>query len=54
VKDNGVGYPEAFDYENSETLGLEIVLTFARQLRGTFEYQNLNGTFCKITFPKLE
>jgi two-component sensor histidine kinase len=34
VSDNGIGIPEDFDVENSETLGLQLIILLAEQLEG--------------------
>ncbi|EMF73545.1 GHKL domain protein [Leptospira interrogans serovar Icterohaemorrhagiae str. Verdun HP] len=36
VEDNGIGMPEEFDLDKSESLGLKLVGILARQLRGKF------------------
>ncbi|WP_423201989.1 sensor histidine kinase [Leptospira noguchii] len=36
VEDNGIGMPEEFDLDKSESLGLKLVEILARQLRGKF------------------
>lgn len=36
VGDNGIGMPEAFDLEQSESLGLRLVGILSKQLKGTF------------------
>lgn len=36
VGDNGIGMPETFDLEQSESLGLRLVGILSKQLKGTF------------------
>ena len=48
--DNGVGLPEDIDYHKSETLGLELVRTLVKQLKGTIKLNSNGGTEFKITF----
>ncbi|MDS4041858.1 MAG: PAS domain S-box protein [Candidatus Competibacter sp.] len=50
VWDNGVGLPPAVDPQHSETLGLTIVATLIRQLRGDLTLQRVGGTGFTITF----
>ena len=44
VLDNGVGIPEAVDFENSDTLGLQLVSILVEQLDGELELKRDNGT----------
>ncbi|MDS4029076.1 MAG: PAS domain S-box protein [Candidatus Contendobacter sp.] len=50
VWDNGVGLPPAVDPQHSETLGLTIVATLIRQLRGNLTLQRVGGTGFTISF----
>ena len=49
VEDNGIGIPESFDWENTESLGLNIVNLLVRQLDGGIELIRNNGTLFRIT-----
>ena len=51
VSDNGIGLPKGFDLEKTETLGLQIVHTLAKQLSGRIEVHSNGGTTFKITIP---
>ncbi|CAA9589434.1 Phytochrome, two-component sensor histidine kinase; Cyanobacterial phytochrome B [uncultured Synechococcales cyanobacterium] len=51
VSDNGVGFPKNLDFQNTESLGLQLVNTLAAQLRGRVELSSNGGTEFKITFP---
>jgi len=50
VEDNGIGIPETFDIETSETLGLQLVQTLTLQLEGEIKFSNNNGTRIEIVF----
>lgn len=52
VKDNGVGLPADFDYEESDTLGIKLVSTLVEQIEGTMQVDKKNGTCFKIQFRK--
>jgi len=52
VKDNGTGFPEDLDYENTKSLGLRLVNMLTRQLDGTIELDGSGGAEFRITFPK--
>jgi len=51
VSDNGVGVPEGFDYERSETLGIQLVYLLAGQIGGTVSVQPRDPTRFVIRFP---
>ncbi|MES2569317.1 MAG: histidine kinase dimerization/phosphoacceptor domain -containing protein [Verrucomicrobiota bacterium] len=53
VSDDGVGFPEGFDLEGSQTLGLKLVRDLTRQLNGRLEFIEGAGTTVRITFPEL-
>ncbi len=44
ISDNGIGFPEDFDFQNTETLGLQLVFSLIDQHDGTIEYDKKNGT----------
>ncbi len=50
VSDNGVGIPAYVDLENPVTLGLVLVRTFSRQLRGTVDIIRNKGTEVRVKF----
>jgi len=52
VEDNGVGMPEGFRVENTESLGLQLVQTLIEQLEGTIKLSTNEGTKYLITFVK--
>ena len=55
IADNGVGMPEDFDLETTETLGLRLVRMLVRQLDGTLLVNSSrNGTNFQIKFSELK
>lgn len=54
VTDFGVGLPEGFEIEKSESLGLSLVYTLVDQLDGELSLNRLGGTKFLITFDKQE
>jgi two-component sensor histidine kinase len=54
ISDNGVGFPKDLDFRNTETLGLQLVMTLVKQLRGTIELDRSSETEFKITFAPIE
>ena len=54
VGDNGKGLPSHIDYRNTESLGLQLVVTLVDQLSGTIELENNNGVNFIINFKHNE
>lgn len=50
VSDNGKGIPETVDFENPETLGLQLVSILVNQLEGEIELKRENGTEFSMRF----
>lgn len=50
VSDNGIGFPLDLDFQNTDSLGLDVVCTLTEQLEGTIELDRSKGTIFKITF----
>jgi len=53
VGDNGVGLGPTVDHDPPRTLGIQLIHTLVRQLRGTVEILSEGGTRYIITFPVL-
>ncbi len=54
IRDNGIGFPKDLDFQNTDSLGLQLVNTLVNQLRGTITLNRNGGTSFKIEFPKEE
>jgi len=54
VSDTGIGFPEDIDFRNTNTLGLQLVITLVEQLDGTIELDRSKGTAFKITFGEIK
>jgi len=52
VQDNGAGLPAGFDYQNVDTLGLQLVPVMAKQIGGSFRINSERGTEAVITFTQ--
>ncbi|MCP4040817.1 MAG: hypothetical protein GY731_02520, partial [Gammaproteobacteria bacterium] len=52
VADDGVGIPEELDWQNTDSLGLLIVVSLAQQLDGSIELDRSHGTCWAITFKR--
>jgi len=54
ISDDGVGIPENINFEETETLGLQLVNSLVNQLEGTIKLDRDNGTEFKIIFRELK
>ncbi|MDG2246292.1 MAG: PAS domain S-box protein [Flavobacteriales bacterium] len=52
VTDNGVGMPEDYNPEESDSLGIYLVYALVEQLDATIQIKNENGTRFLLTFEK--
>ncbi|MCK6649137.1 MAG: PAS domain S-box protein, partial [Bacteroidia bacterium] len=50
IGDNGIGLPPDIDYRNTESLGLQLVVTLTDQLNGVIELDSQKGTNYRIVF----
>jgi PAS domain S-box-containing protein len=50
VSDNGIGLPDDFQMEGTESLGMQLILAFAQQIDGEIELAGKGGTNISITF----
>jgi two-component system, sensor histidine kinase PdtaS len=51
VRDTGIGFPEGFDFRNTESLGLQLVGMMTEQLGGTLTLTRGGGTTFTISIP---
>jgi len=54
LSDNGAGLPKNIDFRNTESLGLQLVVTLTEQLNGTIELDTTNGTAYTIIFNQTQ
>jgi PAS domain S-box-containing protein len=52
VSDNGIGFPEDIDFRNTESLGMQLVITLVEQLDGSIELDRSSGTAFRIRFSQ--
>lgn len=50
ISDNGKGIPKSLDFRKTKTLGLQLVCRLTKQLNGTIELAQSQGTKFKIVF----
>ena len=50
IKDNGIGLPEGFNIESSDSLGSEIIVALVSQINATIDCKNNSGLEYKINF----
>jgi two-component sensor histidine kinase len=53
VRDNGIGFPQDLDLENTGTLGMQLINSLTEQIDGEIELNKTNGTGFKIKFKEL-
>ena len=53
IADNGIGIPEDIDFENIQTLGLQLVNMLVNQLEGSIKLERKKGTMFRIKFKEL-
>lgn len=54
VEDNGIGFPEGLNFKNMDKMGLKLVKTLVKQLKGKINVIQGNGTKFQIKFKELE
>ncbi len=52
VSDNGIGMPEKLDIDNIDSLGINLVKSLTRQIKGEVDIIRNTGTEVKITFKE--
>jgi PAS domain S-box-containing protein len=50
IADNGKGFPAEIDFRNTESLGMQLVMTLVRQLKGEITLDNSNGAKYIVSF----
>ncbi|MBZ2164574.1 ATP-binding protein [Methanobacterium sp. VT] len=54
VKDNGIGFPKDIDFQNTDSLGLQLINSLTDQIDGNIKLDRTTGTEFKITFKELD
>ena len=54
VKDNGIGFPKDIDFQNTDSLGLQIINSLTDQIDGKIKLDRTTGTEFKILFKDSE
>ncbi|MGB3511724.1 MAG: PAS domain-containing protein [Microcoleaceae cyanobacterium] len=54
IRDNGIGIPADFDWQNTSSLGLKLVRILSKQLKAEIEFDASNGTLVHLTFFPLK
>ncbi len=52
ICDDGIGMPEDFDLNDTQSMGLEIICILTEQLEGKIEFERSKGSKFMITFPE--
>lgn len=51
--DTGRGFPEIFDFDTPNSLGMNLIQILSQQIDGTYRFYNLIGAGFKLEFPTL-
>ncbi|NEQ76645.1 MAG: PAS domain-containing protein [Okeania sp. SIO2C9] len=54
IKDNGIGIPPDFDWQNSSSLGLKLVQILSKQLKAEINFDSNKGTIVNLIFSPLK
>ncbi len=54
IRDNGIGIPADFDWQNSSSLGLKLVRILSKQLKAEIEFDGSQGTVVSLRFFPLK
>lgn len=54
IRDTGIGFPEDVDFRNTDSLGMQLVITLVEQIEGTIQLFHNGCTEFKIEFKKLK
>ncbi len=54
VQDNGIGFSDNIDFQNVDSLGMELICTLTTQLEGHIELIRGEGTTFNVTFLELQ
>jgi len=54
VRDNGKGFPEDIDFKETDSLGLQLVVSLVDQVEGSIELDTSRGTEFRIRFRELK
>ena len=52
IADDGVGFPDDYDHDNSKSLGLLLVNSLTRQVQGKLDLESSKGTKFTLTFQE--
>lgn len=52
IADDGVGFPDHIDYRETDSLGLQLVVTLVGQIKGEIDLDNSNGSKFTIIFEE--
>lgn len=51
VRDNGIGFPHDLEFRTTRSMGLNLIKTLVKQMRGVTDLKSDDGAEFKITFP---
>jgi two-component sensor histidine kinase len=52
IKDNGIGFPDDFNIENTKTLGFKLINILSRQIKAKLNYETKNRAEFSLVIPR--
>ncbi len=53
IQDNGIGFPEGFEIDHQESLGIQLIKLFSEQLEGDLKFQSTKGVEISLLFKQV-
>ena len=53
IQDNGIGIDEKLVSQKSNSFGQKLIKGLSKQLRGTYKFENNQGTYFELSFPRV-
>ena len=53
IQDNGIGIDEKLVNQKSNSFGQKLIKGLSKQLRGTYKFENNQGTYFELSFPRV-
>ena len=53
ILDNGIGFPDGFEINNQESLGIQLIKLFSEQLEGDLKFQSTKGVEISLLFKQV-
>ena len=54
IEDNGKGFPDSIDFKDTESLGMQLVVSLIDQIDGEIKLDGVNGTKYELKFKNVQ